>query len=233
MPRASMARAAGRCFATSCFRNCARSIHRRDGLRGGRAAQLRLRDDHDAGRAVRQLDRARVLHVRADVPEPALRLRAAIAHRAARADERHHRRPVVARSVRGKRRHERRTVARQALPRSAARVFPAPVAPARVRALGYRAAVSLPRGLAAAAGRRRAHVDSLRRRLNRGNFWGWPSEFRPLENYAAVLAGSHMAHSSEQLPDHRCPPLRRPSLLASMAGFALAKHAAFRGNRRC
>ena len=71
-------------------------LHRRDGLRSRRAAQLRLRDDHDAGRPLRQLDGARVLHVRADVPRAALRLRRRGRRGAARADGRDHRHAAVA-----------------------------------------------------------------------------------------------------------------------------------------
>jgi len=66
--------------------------------------------------------------------------------------------------------------------------------------------------------------------LNRGNFWGWPTEFRVVENYAAVLTGSHIGRFIANSLMITIPAVAATVLFASMAGFALAKHE-FRGNR--
>ena len=66
--------------------------------------------------------------------------------------------------------------------------------------------------------------------LNRGNFWAWPTEVRLLENYAEVLAGSHMVQFIINSFAITVPAVIGTVVLASMAGFALAKHP-FRGNR--
>jgi multiple sugar transport system permease protein len=65
--------------------------------------------------------------------------------------------------------------------------------------------------------------------LNRGNFWGWPSELR-LENYAAVLTGSRMGRFILNSFLITLPAVAGAVALATLAGFALAKHR-FAGNR--
>jgi len=66
--------------------------------------------------------------------------------------------------------------------------------------------------------------------LNRGNFWGWPSEFRPFANYLTVLSESHMAQFALNSVLVTVPTVIATVLISSMAGFALAKHR-FPGNR--
>jgi multiple sugar transport system permease protein len=66
--------------------------------------------------------------------------------------------------------------------------------------------------------------------LNRGNYWGWPSEFRFLENYGMVLSGSRMAQFILNSFLITIPAVIGTVIMASMAGFALAKHD-FRGGR--
>ncbi len=66
--------------------------------------------------------------------------------------------------------------------------------------------------------------------LNRGNFWGWPSELALVDNYASVLGGSNMARFIVNSFVITIPTVAATVALASMAGFALAKHA-FVGNR--
>ena len=66
--------------------------------------------------------------------------------------------------------------------------------------------------------------------LNRGNFWGWPTDIRLFENYASVLAGSHIATFVANSFLVTIPAVAGTVLIASMAGFALAKHP-FRGSR--
>ena len=65
--------------------------------------------------------------------------------------------------------------------------------------------------------------------LNRGNFWGWPSELM-LENYAAVLTGSRMGQFILNSILITVPAVAGAVALATMAGFALAKHE-FAGSR--
>lgn len=65
--------------------------------------------------------------------------------------------------------------------------------------------------------------------LNRGNLWGWPSEFRLVENYAAVFADSRMAQFILNSFLITVPAVAGAVALACMAGFALAKYR-FRGN---
>jgi multiple sugar transport system permease protein len=65
--------------------------------------------------------------------------------------------------------------------------------------------------------------------LNRGNLWGWPTQIR-IENYAEVLAGSRMSEFVLNSFLIAVPAVAGTVMLASMAGFALAKHD-FRGNR--
>jgi len=66
--------------------------------------------------------------------------------------------------------------------------------------------------------------------LNRGNFWGWPTEIRLWENYTAVLGGSRITRFVANSFLITIPAVTATVLFASMAGFALAKHE-FRGNR--
>ncbi len=66
--------------------------------------------------------------------------------------------------------------------------------------------------------------------LNRGNFWGWPSNVALVANYATVLGGSNMLRFVANSFMITVPAVLATVALASMAGFALAKHP-FRGNR--
>ena len=66
--------------------------------------------------------------------------------------------------------------------------------------------------------------------LARGNFWGWPAEFDVWENYASVLRESRIGAFIANSFMITIPTVAATLLLASMAGFALAKHR-FRGNR--
>jgi multiple sugar transport system permease protein len=111
-------------------------------------------------------------------------------------------------------------------------VFPAPIAtraPA-VRAayfavvLACLAAWLLP--LAAVALTSMHTLDEL----NRGRFWGWPSTIAGAANYATVLGGSHMLRFVANSFVITVPTVVATVTLASMAGFALAKHA-FGGSR--
>ncbi|MEJ0078833.1 MAG: carbohydrate ABC transporter permease [Alphaproteobacteria bacterium] len=65
--------------------------------------------------------------------------------------------------------------------------------------------------------------------LNRGNLWGWPSEFRLVENYTAVFADARMAQFILNSVLITVPAVIGAVTLACMAGFALAKYR-FRGN---
>jgi len=58
--------------------------------------------------------------------------------------------------------------------------------------------------------------------LNRGNFWGWPSEFRPFANYLTVLSESHTAQFALNSVLVTVPTVLATVLISSMAGFALA-----------
>lgn len=66
--------------------------------------------------------------------------------------------------------------------------------------------------------------------LNRGNFWGWPTDIRLFDNYAAILTGSHISQFIVNSFLVTLPAVAGTVALASMAGFALAKHR-FPGNR--
>jgi multiple sugar transport system permease protein len=66
--------------------------------------------------------------------------------------------------------------------------------------------------------------------LVRGNFWGWPSEWRLVENYGTVLGESRIGQFILNSFLITIPAVAGTVLLSSMAGFALAKHA-FPGNR--
>jgi multiple sugar transport system permease protein len=65
--------------------------------------------------------------------------------------------------------------------------------------------------------------------LSRGNVWGWPSEFRLIENYTAVLSGSGMGQFILNSFVIVIPTVICAIAISSMAGFALAKYR-FRGN---
>lgn len=65
--------------------------------------------------------------------------------------------------------------------------------------------------------------------LNRGNFWGWPSEIKLIANYAAVFSDSRMAQFILNSVLITLPAVAGAVALACMAGFALAKYR-FRGN---
>ena len=65
--------------------------------------------------------------------------------------------------------------------------------------------------------------------LNRGNFWGWPSDISFLENYAAVFSASPMGRFVLNSFIITLPAVAGAIALACMAGFALAKYR-FRGN---
>ena len=65
--------------------------------------------------------------------------------------------------------------------------------------------------------------------LNRGNFWGWPSEIHLIENYAAVFTSSPMGRFILNSFIITLPTVAGALALSCMAGFALAKYR-FRGN---
>jgi multiple sugar transport system permease protein len=66
--------------------------------------------------------------------------------------------------------------------------------------------------------------------LNRGNFWGWPSQFRPFANYLTVLSESNMAQFALNSFLVTVPTVIATVVISAMAGFALGKHR-FPGNR--
>lgn len=66
--------------------------------------------------------------------------------------------------------------------------------------------------------------------LNRGNFWGWPATDHVLDNYVAVLAGSRIPQFVVNSFLVTVPAVIGTITLATMAGFALAKHE-FKGSR--
>lgn len=110
-------------------------------------------------------------------------------------------------------------------------MFPAPIARAsRVSRIGYRTAllVSLAVWLLPLLGVALTSVRSIDD-LNRGNLWGWPSEIRFIENYAAVFSDSRMAQFIVNSVLITLPAVAGAVALACMAGFALAKFR-FRGN---
>ena len=65
--------------------------------------------------------------------------------------------------------------------------------------------------------------------LNRGNFWGWPSEVQLIENYTAVFTSSPMGRFILNSILITVPAVAGAVMLSCMAGFALAKFR-FRGN---
>jgi multiple sugar transport system permease protein len=112
------------------------------------------------------------------------------------------------------------------------RSFPAPIALAsRQTRVAYRLALAISLALwllplfAVALTSVRSIED-----LNRGNIWGWPSEIRFVENYAAVLGGSSMGRFILNSLAIAVPAVAGTLLLSAMAGFALAKYR-FPGNK--
>jgi multiple sugar transport system permease protein len=65
--------------------------------------------------------------------------------------------------------------------------------------------------------------------LNRGNFWGWPTEIQLVENYTAVFTSSPMGRFILNSILITVPAVAGAIMLSCMAGFALAKFQ-FRGN---
>ncbi len=65
--------------------------------------------------------------------------------------------------------------------------------------------------------------------LNRGNFWGWPTQTRALANYSEVFTRSPMAQFILNSVLITLPAVAFTLALAAMAGYALAKYR-FRGN---
>ncbi len=111
-------------------------------------------------------------------------------------------------------------------------MFPAPIA-TRAPALraAYFAAVAACLGvwLLPLAGVALASMRSLDE-LNRAGFWGPPSLDGLVANYGAVLGGSHVLRFVANSFVVTLPAVAATVTLASMAGFALAKHR-FPGNR--
>lgn len=66
--------------------------------------------------------------------------------------------------------------------------------------------------------------------LARGELWSWPSGLGGLANYATVLRSTRLAQFTLNSIVITVPTVVATLLVASMAGFALAKHD-FRGNR--
>jgi len=65
--------------------------------------------------------------------------------------------------------------------------------------------------------------------LNRGNFWGWPTDVQLVENYAAVFTTSPMGRFILNSVLITVPAVAGALALSAMAGFARAKYH-FRGN---
>jgi multiple sugar transport system permease protein len=110
-------------------------------------------------------------------------------------------------------------------------MFPAPVTNAsRGSQIAYRMALlfSLAVWLLPLAGVALTSVRSIDD-LNRGNFWGWPSEIKLVENYAAVFGDTRMSQFFLNSVLITLPAVAGAVALACMAGFALAKYR-FRGN---
>lgn len=66
--------------------------------------------------------------------------------------------------------------------------------------------------------------------LNRGNYWGWPSDIQFIDNYLAVLTQSRMARFILNSFLITIPAVAGAVALSCLAGFALAKYR-FPGNR--
>lgn len=107
-------------------------------------------------------------------------------------------------------------------------MFPAPIARAVRRTYQAALSLSLAVWLLPLFG---VALTSLRSidDLNRGNFWGWPSEIKLVENYAAVFADTRMAQFILNSVLITLPAVIGAVALSCMAGFALAKFR-FRGN---
>ena len=109
-------------------------------------------------------------------------------------------------------------------------MFPAPISRASLgRRVAFRVALALSLGvwLLPLAGVALTSLRSIED-LNRGNFWGWPSEVA-FVNYAAVFADTRMARFILNSFLITLPAVAGAVALACMAGFALAKYR-FRGN---
>jgi len=110
-------------------------------------------------------------------------------------------------------------------------MFPTPIqrAPVAVR-FAYRAVLplSLALWLLPLAAVMMTSVRSIED-LNRGNFWGWPSEIHLIENYAAVFTTSPMGRFILNSFVITLPAVAGAIALSCMAGFALAKYR-FKGN---
>jgi multiple sugar transport system permease protein len=65
--------------------------------------------------------------------------------------------------------------------------------------------------------------------LSRGNYWGWPTEFRLVENYTAVFTSSPMGRYLLNSIAITLPAVAGTLAVSTMAGFALARYR-FRGN---
>jgi multiple sugar transport system permease protein len=66
--------------------------------------------------------------------------------------------------------------------------------------------------------------------INRGNYWGWPSDIQFIDNYMAVLTESRMARFILNSFLITIPAVAGAVALSCLAGFALAKYR-FAGNR--
>jgi multiple sugar transport system permease protein len=65
--------------------------------------------------------------------------------------------------------------------------------------------------------------------LSRGNFWGWPTEIRLLQNYTAVFTSSPMGRYLINSVMITLPAVAGTLAVSTMAGFALGRYR-FRGN---
>jgi multiple sugar transport system permease protein len=65
--------------------------------------------------------------------------------------------------------------------------------------------------------------------LSRGNYWGWPTDIRIVQNYTAVFTQSPMGRYLLNSVVITLPSVLGTLALSTMAGFALARYA-FRGN---
>ncbi|HTY95272.1 MAG TPA: carbohydrate ABC transporter permease [Steroidobacteraceae bacterium] len=65
--------------------------------------------------------------------------------------------------------------------------------------------------------------------LSRGNYWGWPTEIRLVQNYTAVFTSSPMGRYLLNSVLITVPAMAGTLAVSTMAGFALARYR-FRGN---
>ena len=65
--------------------------------------------------------------------------------------------------------------------------------------------------------------------LSRGNYWGWPTDIRLVENYTAVFTSSPMGRYLINSIVITLPAVAGTLAVSTMAGFALARYK-FRGN---